>query len=101
MMEEVIAPIYISLLGYDAESNELDLLINAKSPIPAESIPIVEGIYIRREPASGRAVGAFIQGYSHLSKKVHMGEQVLHEDAKRLGVHEAFRAILQWVGDQT
>jgi hypothetical protein len=92
---------YIGLLAYDAESDELDLLIDAKIPMSAESIPVGEGIYIRREPASGRVVGAFIRGYSHLRKKVCMGEQVSDEDAKRLGVHEAFRAILQWMGDQT
>jgi hypothetical protein len=92
---------YISLLAYDAESDELDLLIDEKSPLPAESIPVGAGIYIRREPASGRVVGAFIRGYSHLVKRVHTGGQVSDEDAKRLGVHEAFRAILQWVGDQT
>jgi len=91
---------YISLLAYDAESDELDLLIDAESPKSAESISVGEGIYIRREPASGRVVGAFIRGYSHLNKKVRMEKQLSDEDAKRLGVYEAFRAILQWVGDQ-
>jgi len=91
---------YISLLTYDAESDELDLLINAKSHMRAESIPVGEGIYIRREPSSGRVVGAFIRGYSHLLKKVHTGGQVSDEGPKRLGVHEAFQAVLQWVGGQ-
>ena len=91
---------YISLLAYDAENDELDLLIDAPRPMPAQSIRAGEGIYIRREPASGRVVGAFIRGYSHLRKKVHMAEQVSDEDAKRLGVHEAFQAVLQWIGDQ-
>ena len=91
---------YISLLAYDAESDELDLLINAKSPMPAESIPAGEGIYIRRDPSSGQVVGAFIRRYSHLLKKVHTRGQVSDEGAKELGVHEAFQAVLQWVGDQ-
>jgi hypothetical protein len=101
MVGEVIASMYISLLAYDAESDELDLLIDAKSPMPAESIPAGEGIYIRRDPSSGRVVGAFIRGYSHLLKKVHAGVQVSDKGAKRLGVHEAFQAVLQWVGDQS
>jgi hypothetical protein len=91
---------YISLLAYDAESDELDLLINARSPMAAESIPAGAGIYIRRDPSSGRVVGAFIRGYSHLLKIVHTGGKMSSEEAKRLGFHEAFQAVLQWVGDQ-
>jgi hypothetical protein len=98
---EVIAPIYITLLGYDAESGELDMLVDAKSPMPAESISAGGGIYIRRDPSSGQVVGAFIRGCSHLLKKVHAGVQVSDKGAKRLGVHEAFQADLQWVGDQS
>jgi hypothetical protein len=100
-MGKYMANMHISLLAYDSENDELDLLIDEKSPMPAESIPAGEGIYIRRDPSSGRIVGAFIRGYSHLLKKVHTRGQVSDEGAKRLGVHEAFRAILQWVGDQT
>ena len=91
---------YISLLAYDSESDELDLLIDVKSPMPAESIPAGEGIYIRRDPSSGRVVGAFIRSYSHLLKIVHTGGKMSDEGAKRLGVHEAFQAVIQWVGDQ-
>jgi hypothetical protein len=67
---------YISLLACDAKSDELDLLIDEKSPMPAESVPVGEGIYIRRELSSGRVVGAFIRGYSHLLKKLHRGAGV-------------------------
>jgi len=88
-------------LPYDPEADELDLLIDTKSPKPAESVPVGGGIYIRRDPASGRVVGAFIRGYSHLIKKIRAGGYVSDEDAKRLGVHEAFRSVLQWVHDQT
>jgi hypothetical protein len=91
----------IRLLAYDSESDELDLLINMKSPIPAESIPVGEGIYIRREMASGHVVGAFIRGYSQLRKKVDTGGQVSDEGAKRLGVQEAFLAVIEWIGHQT
>lgn len=36
---------YISLLAYDPESDELDLLIDVKSPMPAESIPAGGHLY--------------------------------------------------------
>ena len=91
----------IRLLAYDSESDELDLLIDEKSPIPAESIPVGHGIYIRREPSSGRVIGAFIRGYSHLLRKVHTGGQVSDEGAKQLGVQEAFQAVVRWIRDQT
>ena len=92
---------YISLLAYDSESDELDLLIDDKPPMSAESIPVGEGIYIRRDPSSGRVVGAFVRGYSHLLKKVRTGGQMSDEGAKRLGVQEAFQAVVQWVGNQS
>jgi hypothetical protein len=92
---------YISLLAYDSENDELDLLIDEKSPVPAESVPVGEGIYIRRELSSKRVVGAFIRGYSHLLKKLHTGGQVSDEGAKQVGVHEAFQPVVQWLGDQT
>jgi hypothetical protein len=95
-----MANMHISFLAYDSQRDELDLLIDVKSPMPAESIPAGEGIYIRRDPSSGRVVGAFIRGYSHLHKIVHAGGKMSDEDAKRLGVHEAFQSVIQWVGDQ-
>jgi hypothetical protein len=100
-MKEGVSNMDIYALPYDSESDELDLLIDTKSPMPAESVPVGEGIYIRRDPASGRVVGAFIRGYSGLIKKVRAPGHVSDEAAKRLGVHEAFQAVLQWVRDQT
>ena len=91
----------IRALAYDPEADELDLLIDTRSPVAAESVPGGDGIYIRRDPASGRVVGAFIRGYSSLIKRVRTGGHVSDEDAKRSGVHEAFHAVLQWVRDQT
>jgi len=90
----------IQALAYDSEADELDLLIDTKSPMPAEAVPVGEGIYIRRELASGRVVGAFIRGYSHLIKKLRTGGRVSDREAKRLEVHEAFQAVLHWVCDQ-
>jgi hypothetical protein len=91
---------HISQLAYDAESDELDLLINAQSPMPAKSVLVGEGIYIRRDACSGRVVGAFIRGCLRLVEKLHSGRQVSDENAKQLGVHEALQAILQWVRDR-
>ncbi len=52
----------IRSLGYDIEADELDLLIDTDVPVPAESVPIDEGIYIRRDKESNKVVGAFIRG---------------------------------------
>jgi len=52
-------------LGYDVEADELDLLIDTDSLVPAESVPIDEGIYIRMDRNSGKIVGAFVRGYSN------------------------------------
>ena len=57
-------------LGYDVEADELDLLIDTDSPVPAESVPIGEGIYIRMDKNSVKIVGAFIRGYSNFIKRV-------------------------------
>jgi hypothetical protein len=90
----------IRALPYDPEADELDLLIDTSSPVPAESVPAGEGIYIRRDPASGRVVGAFIRGYSRLIKKMRAGGYISDADAKHQGVHDAFQGILQWVHQQ-
>jgi len=43
-------------LGYNTEADELDLLIDTDFPVPAESIPIDEGIYIRVDKNSGKVM---------------------------------------------
>lgn len=87
----------IRSLGYDSEADELDLLIDTSAPVPAESVPVGEGIYIRREPASKRIVGAFIRGYSHLPKRLRAGVQVSDEEAERQGLRKVFQEVLAWV----
>ena len=91
----------IRLLGYDPEADELDLLIDAEAPIPAESVPVGEGIYIRRDPSSGCVVGAFIRGCSLFLKRLRAGSQVSDEEAERLGLCEVFQAVLQWIRDHS
>jgi hypothetical protein len=86
-------------LSYDSEADELDLLIDAEAPVPAESVPVGEGIYVQCEPSSGRIVGAFIRGYSDLFERVRAGSQVSDGEAERQGLREVFQAILQWVRD--
>lgn len=86
-------------LGYDSEADELDLLIDAEAPVPAESVPVGEGIYVQCEPSSGRVVGAFIRGYSYFLKRVHASGQISNAEAERQGLREVFQAILQWVRD--
>lgn len=98
-MKEEAADTRIHSLGYDPEADELDLLIDAEAPVPAESVPVGEGIYVQCEPSSGCVVGAFIRGYSHLLKKICVGGYVSDEEAERRGLREVFQAILQWVRD--
>ena len=60
----------IQALGYDSEADELDLLIDTDVPQPAEAIPLDAGVYIRRDPESGRVVGAFVRGYTSFLQTV-------------------------------
>lgn len=86
----------IRSLGYDAEADELDLLIEADAPVPAESIPIDAGIYIRRDKTSGRVVGAFIRGYSHFLKRVRENQPIPSELAASMGFVAELKAIVAW-----
>lgn len=88
---------HIRPLGYDSESDELDLLIDVEAPVAAEAIPLDAGIYIRCEPASGRVVGAFVRGYSHLIRRLHAGEPVPMDKAKAAGLVEVFEGVVTWL----
>jgi len=83
-------------LGYDPEADELDLLIDANAPVPAEAIPIGEGIYIRRDRKSGRVVGAFIRGYSQFLRKVQENQPIKSEGAVAAGFSDELTAIIAW-----
>lgn len=86
----------IQALGYDPEADELDLLINVDVPQPAEAVPLDAGVYVRRDPESGRVVGAFIRGYANFLQAILAGREILTVEAAEAGLEEEFRAILEW-----
>ena len=83
-------------LGYDIETDELDLLIDTDFPAPAESIPIDEGIYIRIDKTSGKVIGAFIRGYSNFIKKVRENRIALSSVTIKAGFRAEFETIINW-----
>jgi len=86
----------IRALGYDPESDELDLLINADSPQPAEAISLDHGIYVRRDFKSHAIVGAFIRGYKNFARQVAQAQEIPREIAQREKLADVFQAILDW-----
>lgn len=86
----------IRSLGYDPESDELDLLINADQPQAAEAIPVDAGVYIRRDFRTGQIVGAFIRGYRQFARDIADGKPITGELAKHAGLGEVFNAIVAW-----
>lgn len=86
----------IRSLGYDSESDELDLLINADTPQEAEAIPLDAGVYVRRDFQTGQIVGAFIRGYQQFARRVAEGKPIPTTIAEQKGLGEVFRAIIEW-----
>jgi len=86
----------IQALGYDPEADELDLLINVEEPQPAEAIPVDAGVYIRREPDSGRVVGAIIRGYTKFLRALLAQQKVPTEEAAKAGLEKELSAIVEW-----
>lgn len=86
----------IHSLGYDSESDELDLLINADSPRAAEAVPVDAGVYIRRDFKNSQVVGAFIRGYQQFARQVAEGKPMPGELAEREDLGDVFRAIVAW-----
>ena len=86
----------IRSLGYDPESDELDLLINVASPRAAESVPLDAGVYIRRDFNNGEIVGAFIRGYQQFARQIAENSPISGEIAAREGLGEVFEAIVNW-----
>jgi hypothetical protein len=86
----------IQSLGYDPEADELDLLIDVNTPQPAESVSIGEELYLRRDPGSGRVVGAMIRGYSRFRHKVLFDLPFDSQSAEAQGYLHEFEAIIQW-----
>ena len=95
-MKESESKMKILSLGYDVETDELDLLIDNDSPVPAESVPIDEGIYIRTDKNSGKIVGAFIRGYSNFIKRVRENQIAPSSVTIKAGFWAEFEAIVNW-----
>jgi len=95
-MKESENKMKILSLGYNIEADELDLLIDTDSPVPAESIPIDEGIYIRIDKKSGKVVGAFIRGYSNFITKVRENRIAPSSVTIEAGFLAEFEAIVNW-----
>ncbi|RKY62338.1 MAG: hypothetical protein DRP95_01715 [Candidatus Latescibacterota bacterium] len=86
----------VNFLDYDPEADELDLLIDVDRPVPAESVHVENGVYIRCEPTSGRIVGAFIRGYSGFLRRLRSSSlPEMREGEGRL--YEAYCEVLKWV----
>jgi len=86
----------IQTLGYDPEADELDLLIDTDEPQPAEAVPIDAGVYIRRDPESGRVVGAVIRGYGDFLRAALAEQEIPSAEAVKAGLEKEFVAILEW-----
>lgn len=86
----------IQALGYDPEADELDLLIDAAEPQPAEAVPVDGGVYIRRDPESGRVVGAVIRGYANFLRALLAEQEIPAVEAVKAGLEKEFGAILEW-----
>ena len=86
----------IQALGYDSEADELDLLIDTDVPQPAEAIPLDAGVYIRRDPESGRVVGAFVRGYTSFLQAVMTKQKISSTEASKAGLDKEFAAIVNW-----
>ena len=86
----------IQSLGYDAEADELDLLIDSEAPQPAETMPVDAGICFRREINSGRIVGAVIRGYGDFLRAVLDGRIFPATEAEGAGLEKEFVAVIAW-----
>lgn len=51
-------------LGYDTDTDQLDLLIDAIAPEASEVLPIGDDIFLRRSIQTGKIVGAIFEHYS-------------------------------------
>jgi hypothetical protein len=86
----------IRSLGYDVESDELDLLINVDNPREAEAIALDAGVYVRRDFKTGQIVGAFIRGYQQFARQVAEGKPIPTTMAEQTGLSDVFQAIVAW-----
>lgn len=89
----------IRVLGYDPEADELDLLIGVERPVPAESVPVGEGVYVRVDPDAGHVVGAMIRGYRRFVVRINTGHPLSHQEARAAGFEQILEAIVEWQRD--
>lgn len=89
----------ILALDYNAEADELDLLVNSAVPNAAESLPLDEGIYARRDFESGEITGAMIRGYAGFARKVASDAPLSFERSRQMGLVGLSQAIIQWQRD--
>jgi hypothetical protein len=83
----------IQVIGYDAEADELDVLINSAQPQAAVSIELDLGIYVRRSFVSGEIVGAFVRGYRGFAQQVQNGDWHAFPMAEQAGLRAVVEAI--------
>ncbi len=89
----------IRVLEYDPETDELDLLIGVEQPVPAESVSVGEGVYVRRDPETGKVVGAMIRGYRQFVARADAGEPFPRQRAGESGLEEVLDGLLAWQKD--
>ncbi len=89
----------IRVLDYDPEADELDLLIGVERPVPAESVPVGEGVYIRVDPEAGHVVGAMIRGYRQFVIRVNAGLPISRQEARAAEFEQVLKAIVEWQQD--
>jgi len=82
----------IRVLDYDPEADELDLLIGVERPVPAESVPVGEGVYIRVDPA-------MIRGYRQFVIRVNAGLPISRQEARAAEFEQVLKAIVEWQQD--
>jgi len=87
------------VLDYDPEADELDLLIGVERPVPAEAVPVGEGVYIRVDPEAGHVVGAMIRGYRQFVTRVNAGPPISRREARAAGFEQVLKAIVEWQQD--
>ena len=87
----------IQALGYDPESDELDLLINADAPQSAEAVPLDAGVYIRRDPESrARSLARSSVGILLFCDLYLQSRKSLRQKQARWVLTKEFAAIVDW-----
>ncbi|MCA9952498.1 MAG: hypothetical protein KDE48_22765 [Anaerolineales bacterium] len=89
----------IHSLGYDVESDELDLLINYAAPQPGYAIDIGNGVLVRRHMETDQIVGAIIRGYKRFAEAVRHNKPFHWQLAHEENLEDVIQAIVTWQSD--